>query len=105
MPNGSSPTAAQIAQIEKYRSMFGDYFRAATSGRASVETTLKRAVHLSAFPAAGVVNGSMIAATVSLDRPAGAPVVVILRSETGAISLPPAAIIPTGASSTTFSLL
>jgi hypothetical protein len=99
---GSSPSVDQIAQIEKYRSMFEDYYRNAASGRATADTTLKRAVHLSAFPSAGVINSSMMAATVSLDHPPVTPLTVLLQSDSGAISLPPAAVIPAGAISTTF---
>lgn len=104
-PAGITPSDAQMAQLEAYRSLFGGFFERAASGRASAETSLRRALQFSAFPAAGVVNAGMIAATLSLDRPAGAPVTVLLDSETGAVALPPAAVVPAGATTTTFFLM
>ena len=104
VPADSMPSADQLAQVEKYRSLFTDFYQQAASGRASAETTLQRALHLSAFPATGLVNGSMIAVSLSLDAPAPAPVIVELDSESG-VSLPPYATIPAGATRANFFMM
>lgn len=104
VPAGSMPSSDQLAQVEKYRSLFADFYQHAASGRASAETTLQHALHLSAFPATGLVNGSMIAVSLSLDTPAPAPVIVELDSDSG-VSLPPYATIPAGAARATFFMM
>jgi hypothetical protein len=104
-PAGTTPPASQLAQLETYRSLFEGFYQQAASGRAEAEATLKRALHLSAFPAAGLVNGSMAAASVSLDAPAAAPLIVLLESDSGGVALAPYAIIPAGASRANFFMM
>ncbi|HEV2690909.1 MAG TPA: hypothetical protein VGV35_20275, partial [Bryobacteraceae bacterium] len=105
VPAGSVPQSSDLAQVETYRSLFENFYRQAASGRASAETSLKRALHLSAFPATGLINGSMTTATLSLDAPATAPLIVELNSDSGAVGLPPYAIIPAGASRASFFMM
>jgi hypothetical protein len=104
-PPGITPPASQLAQLETYRSLFEGFYEQASSGRAAAEATLKRGLHLSAFPAAGLVNGSMAGASLSLDTPANAPLIVLLESDSGGVALPPYAIVPAGASTATFFMM
>ncbi|HYL76927.1 MAG TPA: hypothetical protein VEU96_22110 [Bryobacteraceae bacterium] len=103
-PAGTMPSASQLAQVEKYRSLFADFYQQAASGRASAETSLRRALHLSVFPATGLINGSMIAVSLALDAPAAAPVIVELDADSG-VSVPPYAIIPAGATQASFFMM
>src|SRR5262249_8683881 len=102
---GTTPPADQIAQLETYRSLFSGMYEQATSGRASAETTLKRAVHLSAFPAAGLLYGGMAIATLSLDAPAQSQLLVVLNSDSGRVALPPSITIPAGGTQAYFFML
>ena len=47
---GETPTADQLAQLDAYRTQFESYFQKAASQNATADTTLKKAVHVSAFP-------------------------------------------------------
>jgi uncharacterized protein (TIGR03437 family) len=85
---GTTPSAAQIAQIESYRSNFEAFYQQATASRATAEATLKRAVHLSFYPAAGIIAGSTATASISLDSAPMAPLTVLLRTNSGAASAP-----------------
>jgi hypothetical protein len=105
VPAASQTSAAQIAQIDTYRGLFEGFYERAASDRAHAETTLKRALHLSAFPAAGVLDGGMIAATLALDAPTDTPLNVLLSSDSGAISLPSYVTIAAGSSEATFYML
>jgi hypothetical protein len=105
VPAGSMPSAGDLAQIETYRSLFENFYQQAASGRATAETSLGRALHLSAFPAAGLINGSMTTVSLSLDSPAASPVIVELETDSGALGLPPYAIIPAGGTRASFFMM
>jgi len=101
---GSTPPAAEIAQVEGFRSQFEPYYAQATGGRAHVDTALRHALALSAAPAAGVVAGSAITAAVSIQRAAPAPLTVNLVTSSSGISVPGSVVIPKGATSAGFTI-
>ncbi|MBM3775793.1 MAG: hypothetical protein FJW37_11620, partial [Acidobacteria bacterium] len=101
---GSEPSAADLEQVDTYRREFENFFAAATGGRATADTSLRRGLRLSSFPAAGVVEGRSAAATVSIDRPASAPLTVLLRARNGLASVPASVTIPAGALSAAFDI-
>ncbi len=105
VPSGQTPRADQIAQLETYRSLFEGFYRHAASDRATADATLKRALHLSTFPAAGLLYGGMASASITLDAPAAAPLVVLLETESGAVDVPHYAIIPAGGTRADFFML
>jgi hypothetical protein len=105
VPAGQTPRADQIAQLETYRSLFEGFYQHAASDRAAAEATLKRALHLSTFPAAGLLYGGMASASVTLDTPATAPLIVVLEPEAGAVDVPHYAIIPAGGMRADFFML
>lgn len=105
VPAGTALPADQIAQLETYRGLFSGTYEHATSGRASAETTLKHALHLSAFPAAGLVYGGMAVATISLDTPAQSQLIVVLNSDSGQVALPPSVSIPAGGTQAYFFMM
>lgn len=99
---GVDPTPQQIEQVEGYRRAFEEYFREVTSGRAEVDTRLARALQLSTFPAAGVLAGSTVQGSITLDQPAAAPVTVTLSSSNASVEVPASVVIPAGQSRATF---
>ncbi len=104
VPTGTTPSADQVAQIETYRSNFETFYQQAASSRASADARLKRALHLSVFPAAGVLVGSAAMASISLDTPATTQLTVLLHTNSGAATAPPAITVPAGADRVTFAL-
>ncbi len=104
VPAGSTPDPAQVAQLEAYRSRFETAYVGFTSNRASADASLRRAVHLSAFPAAGVLIGSAASASITLDSPVTAPLRIGLRSDLGLITTPAFVEIPPGANNIKFSI-
>jgi hypothetical protein len=111
VPAGQTPPGEQIVQLETYRSLFEGFYQRAVSDRAAAEATLKRALHLSTFPAAGLLYGGLASASITLDSPAAGPLIVILEPEsgavdvTGAVDVPPYAIIPAGGTRADFFML
>ncbi|MDQ6760021.1 MAG: hypothetical protein M3Z32_09180, partial [Acidobacteriota bacterium] len=104
MPPGTTPSAEQIAQVEAYRSGFESFYQRATASRASADATLKRALHVSVFPAAGVLAGSTATASISLDTPSPTPLTVLLHTNSGAVAAPSSVTIPAGAERVVFTL-
>jgi uncharacterized protein (TIGR03437 family) len=100
--NGKTATADQLQQVETLRSEFDAYYNRASSGRANAETTLRKAMDVSTFPAAGVMEGGTATATISLGQPAAAPVTILLRSANGSVALPASVTIPAGKSQAAF---
>ena len=104
VPAGSTPDATQVATLDSYRSAFETAYSRYTSGRASADASLKRAVQFSAFPAAGILAGSPATAVISLDRPAPADLTILIRSDAGLISGPGSVRIPSGSRQIVFTL-
>jgi uncharacterized protein (TIGR03437 family) len=84
VPQGTSPSSPEISKLEGYRSRFsGDYSRW-TGGRAWAETTLRRSLHLSVAPAAGLVAGRTGVVALSIEKPALSPLLISLERPPGA---------------------
>jgi hypothetical protein len=105
VPAGQTPRADQIAQLETYRNLFEGFYQHAASDRAAADATLKRALHLSTFPAAGLLYEGMASASITLDAPAAGPLIVVLAPESGAVDVPHYAIIPAGGMRADFFML
>jgi uncharacterized protein (TIGR03437 family) len=101
---GSTPPAAELAQLEGYRSQFETFYSQATGGRGHMDAALRHALSLSAAPAAGVVAGGSMTAGVSIQQPAVSALTVNLQSGSGAIAVPPFVMIPKGATSVNFAI-
>jgi uncharacterized protein (TIGR03437 family) len=100
--NGSQPSPADIEQVETYRREFEAFFSKATSGNAIADTSLKRALQVSTFPASGVLMGGTGTATISIETAAEKPLTVLLRSTAGAIQMPSSVTIPAGGTQAQF---
>jgi hypothetical protein len=94
---GTEPTAAQLAQVERYRAEFPAYFARVTEQRASAETRVLKALRFRAEPAIGVIEGQTTEARVDLDRPAPTALTLRPRGVAGAVRVPESVTIAAGA--------
>jgi hypothetical protein len=102
VPAGSSPSAAEIAKLERIRVAWEPFFAAAVENRGRAESRLVKQLALSVWPAAGLIQGRSITATVSLAASATAPVTVALSASGGQVTVPGAVTIPAGQRSAEF---
>src|SRR5262249_31941924 len=104
LPAGSTPSAADITKLDRFRTAWETYFASATNDRAQAETKLVKQLQLSVWPAAGLIQGRTATATVTLGAPAGAPVTVNLSASTGAISVPSSVTVAAGSRAADFTI-
>ena len=106
VPRGSqdSAIAGSVQQVETYRQQFVDAYSKFSANLATAETTLNRSLRLSMFPAAGVVAGGTATATVSLQTPAQADLVVRMAAPAGFAQVPAQVTIAVGATSASFTV-
>jgi uncharacterized protein (TIGR03437 family) len=102
VPNGSTPSAGEVAQIETYRTAFEPFYQQAAGSHAFADTALRRSVHLSLFPAAGVIVGRTAPATITLDTPPATPLVLNLAAQNGVATPPASVTIAAGSTSASF---
>ena len=91
---GVPPSQAELDQIDTFRRQFETFYGRAASDRASADTAIRSSLRLSTFPAAGVLAGQSMAATVSIQKPASAPLTVVLKAQTGVAGVDPSVTIP-----------
>jgi uncharacterized protein (TIGR03437 family) len=103
-PNGTSPTADQLAQVEAYRTQFESFFPKAASQNATADTLLKKAVSLSAFPAVGVTQGGTVPIRIALEDAAAVPTTFLARAAAGSVQAPESVTIPAGSREGTFNI-
>ncbi len=101
---GSQPAAADLARIETYRQQFVAFFDQASGGNAAIDTSLRRSLKLSVFPAAGIVAGASAQAQLTVKTPPTADLVVEFQAPNGNAGLPLSATIPAGATTASFSI-
>ncbi|MGH9631799.1 MAG: hypothetical protein ACRD7E_26130, partial [Bryobacteraceae bacterium] len=99
---GQPPNPEQLQQLESYRAQFEAFFKEAASGKAAADTSLKKAIHLSTFPAAGAVEGGVGRATVRVDAAPETPLTVLLSSLNGNIGVPGSVTIGAGSTEASF---
>ena len=93
-----------VQQVESYRQQFGPAYARYSANLAAADTTLNRSVRLSLFPAAGVVAGGSATATISLQTPPKADLVVTLAAPTGVAQVPERVTIAAGATTAQFTI-
>jgi uncharacterized protein (TIGR03437 family) len=99
---GTQVPAADVTQVDTYRQQFEGFYAAASSGNASADTTLKRSMKLSLFPAAGVLTGGSGTAALTLQTAPAADMTVQLAAPKGSAQLPASVRIAAGATNATF---
>ncbi len=93
---GENATLETLAKLNRIRTEWETYFHQAVDQRGTAHTALVRRLHLSTWPAAGVIRGRSATATVNIDGPLDADLDVMLSSDSGAIEIPPSVTIPAG---------
>ena len=103
-PAGSDVSANELQQLETYRRQFVDFYASAASGNASAETTLNRGLKLSLYPSAGVLAGGSTNATLTVQKPLPADLLVAVACPLGFAQAPPVVRIPAGSTSVFFTV-
>ena len=98
----SEPSAADLAKLDRMRTEWEPFLEAATETRVEAETTLRRMLHLSTWPASGVLLGGAGTATVEVASAPLADLDVMLSTDNGGVTVPPVVTIPRGATSVSF---
>lgn len=101
---GSEPAEADIQKLETIRSEWEPYFEQATDLRTDAQTELVRQLHLSTWPASGLVIGSPATATVEIAEARSSDLDVMLTTDNGGVTVPAAVTIPSGVTSVSFAL-
>ena len=99
---GTEPTEAALAQIDGYRVAFEPFFERVTDGRAFAETSLQRSAQLSLSPAAGVVAGNAVMASINVQRAPAADLTIAVRTQHGVASAPSEVVLRAGQTRVTF---
>ncbi|HEU0120604.1 MAG TPA: hypothetical protein VFQ91_08775, partial [Bryobacteraceae bacterium] len=99
VPPGQSASPQTLAILERYRNALESAFPRYTSNRAVMDASLRRAVRLSIEPAAGMIVGREITASVFLAQPAATPVTIGLLPSNGLVEAPASITIPAGSTS------
>ncbi|MGJ5817330.1 hypothetical protein [Paludibaculum fermentans] len=102
VPEGSTPKAEEIAQLEVYRAEFERYYPNAAGQRASLDAKLRGMMRLSVWPAAGLVAGGAATASVSIGSPATEDLSIALTRSAETLEAPDSVVIPKGATSAEF---
>ncbi len=104
VPRGVAVDPALIEQLDDYRRNFEGFYDRATGQRAVAETTLRKKLEWSIWPAAGVLTGRDFTATLSIEKPQTTALAITLRGRSGLVEVPASATIAAGATSTTVRL-
>lgn len=99
---GTQATAADLGKVDGFRRQFETYYAQASSGNATADTTLKRSMKLSLYPAAGVVKGATTTASLAVAAAPAADLTVQFATKNGNAKLPASVKIAAGSKSVTF---
>jgi uncharacterized protein (TIGR03437 family) len=99
---GTQPSPSDLSQIDTYRKQFEPFFAAGASNNATADTSLARSMQLSVAPAAGVVQNSTGAGTITLATAPAADLILQFQATGGAAQFPTQVRIPAGSSTASF---
>jgi uncharacterized protein (TIGR03437 family) len=99
---GQEPSPDDLSKLDTFRQQFEPYYRTVTSDRAEADTSLRRAVQFSMWPATGVVAGTTARATVAIDRPASSDLTFRLQSANSLVQIPASFTVPAGTAGVAF---
>ena len=107
VPEGAqdSVIAPNVQQVETYSHQFAEAYTRFSANLGTADTTLNRGMHLSLFPAAGVVEGGSATATLTLQTPPRTDLAVQLASRAGLAQVPAQVTIAAGATSASFTVV
>lgn len=104
IPTGGQPSAADLAKVEAIRAAWGPFFNQGVENRGAAVTELAKQLHLSTWPAGGVLVGRPAEAAVTIARAAGSDLPVRLQAGNNSITVPSMVTIPAGSRSAAFSV-
>jgi uncharacterized protein (TIGR03437 family) len=104
VPEGAdaSTISGAVSQVDGYRIAFESFYANSTDLRAFATTTLRRDALLSLAPAAGIVAGSSVTASIELPAEAAATVTFALQTPNAVAFTPASVTIPAGQRRATF---
>src|SRR5260370_11263238 len=85
---GTGVPGGDVNQVDTYRQLFEGFYANASSNNATADTTLKRSLKLSLFPAVGVLTGATGTATLTLATPPAADMTIHLQAPKRHAQLP-----------------
>lgn len=103
-PLALPPSTVDLAKLDGFRQRFEEFYHQASSENAWADTSLRRAASLSVAPAAGVVAGGVITATITIPAPADSDLVFHPSAPSGGLGVPDTVTIPAGAASADFTI-
>lgn len=95
---GAAPVADEVDKLDTFRREFESFFERASGGRATAETSLRRAVAFTMAPAGGVLRGSTTSASISIAKPTESALTFQLSTRNGMARTPSTVTIPAGQS-------
>jgi uncharacterized protein (TIGR03437 family) len=98
-PRGAATDSAQVRQVDAYRRSFESFYNRATGERAIAETTLRKQLDVSVWPAAGTLVGREFEAELRLGAPAANALMVNVSAARGLVETPSSVTIAAGARS------
>lgn len=104
VPDGQAPTDTTLRLLERLRSIWHTFVELHLEGRATMSTELVRMLHLSTWPAGGVLSSDSGMARVSIARPRETDLTVHLDVQPALAGVPATVTIPAGSDGAEFSL-
>ncbi|MBI3696914.1 MAG: hypothetical protein HY238_19030, partial [Acidobacteria bacterium] len=102
---GAQPASEDLAQLERVRLAWEQFFNAAVDNRGTANTGLVKQLRLSTWPAGGVLTGSPASATVSIAALLNRDLAVQLAtSDSALVTVPASVTIPAGRTSVSVSI-
>ena len=98
----SEPSEADLEKLDNIRAAWEPFFEQAADMRADAHTELVQELHLSSWPASGVVVGLPSTASVEVAEPSFSDLDVMLTSDNGGVTVPAVVTIPRGMTSVSF---
>lgn len=98
----AAPSEEDIAKLDRIRREWEPYFEQAAGFRATANTELQHALHLSVWPRTGILVGRTIFATIGIDKELDKDLVIAVTSDSAAVSTPGFVTIPQGRTSVSF---
>ena len=93
---GENPSSETLAKLDRIRTEWATFFHQSSDQRGTAHTELARRLHLSTWPAAGVIRGTSVGATVNIDDRLDVDIEVMLSSDSAVIDIPTSVTIPAG---------
>lgn len=104
VPRGLNVGPELIQQVDTYRQRFEAFYTQAAGQRATAETSLKKAVAASVWPATGLVAGQSATGRIRLATPLKASETFAVRARSGLLETPGTVTIPAGQQEVVFPL-